>query len=78
MHETIKKIIINIAGTVPDNPEVDLLKEGIIDSFDIVNIVANIEEKFAIEIDAEEIVPENFLSINTMVDLVRRCQIGKV
>ncbi len=52
----------------------NLLKAGIIDSFDIVNIVSALEERFAIDISSEEIVPENFSSVESMATMVERCR----
>lgn len=48
----------------------NLLEEHIIDSFDVVNIVAELEENFSIELSAEDIVPENFSSLLAIEKLV--------
>ena len=58
------------------NPEVrdgvNLIEEGIIDSFSVVNIVAEIESEFQIEIDPEDIISENFESVDNIVSLVKK------
>ncbi len=60
------------------HPEVDfstaegLIDEGILDSLDIVSIVAGIDTEFDITVPAEEIVPENFNSAAALWALVER------
>ncbi|MBE6084915.1 MAG: acyl carrier protein [Selenomonas ruminantium] len=57
---------------IPADITVNLLHGGYIDSFDIVNIVADLEENFHIEIDPEDIVPENFDSVVHMGGLLKK------
>lgn len=60
------------------HPEVDFYEEtmlidaGILDSFDIVTIVAEIDDVFDVQIPAEELIPENFNSAKALLTLVRR------
>lgn len=63
LNEQILKILQDINNDIPDDIEVNLLEKGIIDSFDMANIVSALEENFNIEIDGEDILPENFNSI---------------
>lgn len=63
LNEQILKILQDINNDIPDDIEVNLLEKGIIDSFDMANIVSALEENFNIEIDGEDIIPENFDSI---------------
>ncbi|MBU1249304.1 MAG: acyl carrier protein [Proteobacteria bacterium] len=48
-----------------------LLAHGILDSFDIITLVARIEEDFGILLDGEAITAEHFKSINTIAALLR-------
>lgn len=60
------------------NPGIDFEKEkalidgGILDSFDIVTLVAEIDDAFGVEIPAEALVPENFNSAKAIFALIRR------
>lgn len=60
------------------NPDVDYASEnalidgGILDSFDIVTLVAEIDDAFGIVIPAEELTAENFNSAGALYALLRR------
>jgi acyl carrier protein len=60
------------------HPEVDfetcdtLVDDKIIDSFDIVSIISDINDEFDITIPVEEIVPKNFNSARALYALVER------
>lgn len=50
----------------------DYVSDGLLDSFDLVSLVAMIEEKFGIFIDALDVVPENFATVDAIAALVRK------
>ena len=60
------------------HPEVDfdtcttLIDDKILDSFDIITIISEINEEFDVVIPAEEIIPENFNSAQALYDLVTK------
>ena len=60
------------------HPEVDfescttLIDDKILDSFDIITIISEINEEFDVVIPAEEIVPENFNSTEALMALIER------
>lgn len=47
-----------------------LLDSGLLDSASILELVSFLEERFGLVISDEELVPENFETINAMVELV--------
>ena len=60
------------------HPEVDfetcrtLIDDGILDSFDIVSLIAEINSEFDIAIPADKIVPENFNSAQALYALIEQ------
>lgn len=62
------------------HPEVDfrtchtLVEDKIIDSFDIVSLVAEIHSEFNVAIPPEEIIPENFNSAEALYRLIQRLE----
>lgn len=61
-------------------PEVDfesnehLIDNEELDSFDIVSIVAAVEEEFDVQITAKDVVPENFNSAEALYNLIQRLE----
>ncbi len=48
----------------------DLLTSGILDSFDIVNLVVMLEEALSINIDVEMVTPENFQTAGSIIRML--------
>lgn len=70
--QELLNVIQEINDDVPMDTSMNLLEGGYIDSFDIVNIVSEMEEYFRVGIPPEEIVPENFISVDRMFDMMQR------
>jgi acyl carrier protein len=56
------------------DPDEDLLGQGVIDSLGIIKLIVALEEAFNITVGDEEVVPENFQTLNSMASYVE----GKV
>lgn len=52
--------------------DASLLSEGIIDSAGVIELVAFLEEEFAITVEDEEIVPDNLDSVNKIEKYVTK------
>ena len=50
----------------------NMMEEGVIDSFTVINIVSELEDAFDIEIDAKYVVAENFRNKEAIIELVAR------
>ncbi len=62
------------------HPDVDfescttLIDDKVLDSFDIVTLVAEIDDKFSVAIPAGELVPENFNSAQAIYALIEKLE----
>ena len=71
----MEKLIEILASLHPDVDFVNndaLIDDGILDSLDIVTLVAEINAEFDVTIPAEEIIPENFNSAEALMELITR------
>lgn len=50
--------------------DTDFMSKGMLDSFDIISIVSDIEDAFGYAIDGAKILPENFDSIEAILNLI--------
>jgi acyl carrier protein len=68
----IAESILFSGGDFPYADSASFLGEGIIDSMGVLNLVAFVEATFQISVPTEEIIPENFDSVQRLADYVRR------
>ena len=50
----------------------NFIEDGFIDSFDVINIVSDLEGKYGILIDALDIIPENFCSVEAIINVIKK------
>lgn len=48
----------------------DLLEQGVIDSLGLVKLITSLEKAFGINIDDEDLVPDNFQTVNAIARLI--------
>lgn len=72
--ETLLGILNDIDDTVNWEDETALIDDRILDSFGVISLISELEDQFEIEIDASEIVPENFNSADAMWKMIQRLQ----
>ena len=48
------------------------IEDGLLDSFDVVTLVATLDKEYGISIDGVDIVPENLESLETIAALLRK------
>ena len=70
--EKLKAILEEIRPDVDFEKEENLVDGNVLDSFDIITLVARISEDMGIEIDVDDILPENFNSLKAMEKLLEK------
>ncbi len=70
MKEKVLKILTNLRPDVDFNNETELISDEILDSFDIVSLVAELNSEFDVTIGADDLEEENFNSVDAMVELI--------
>lgn len=68
--EELVKVLSGVIEGVDFASETNLVSDGKLSSIDITEIIAEIEEHYDIEIDMEYMVPENFESAQTMLNMI--------
>ena len=68
--ETLLQILNELHPDVDFTAENALIDDGVLDSLDIVTLITEINDKFDVEIPAEEILPENFNSATALYALI--------
>ncbi len=70
--EALMEVLSALKPEIDFEREKELIDDGLLESFDVITLIAEIEEQFGIEIPAEEIVPENFNSAEGIWNLCER------
>ncbi len=73
--QIIKEFIIEnfLFGEESDlNNDTSFLEEGIIDSTGVLELIEFLEEEFEIEIDDEDMIPENLDSLNNLEKFIAK------
>ncbi len=70
--------LIEIMSTI--RPDIDfttataLIDDDLLDSMDIIAIVGEVNYKFGVEINVNDLLPENFNSASALYDLIEKLQ----
>lgn len=72
MNEKIIEILTDLRPEFDFSEDVNFIEEGMLDSFDIVSLVDELETNFNVKIDGIDIVPENFSSIDSIEALLKK------
>lgn len=70
--ERLLEVLSECCPDVDFDVEKELITGKVIDSVDLVAVVSDIEDEFGISIPMEELVPENFDSIEAIWEMVQR------
>ena len=70
-----EKIVVILNGLRPEsdfNEPVNFIEEGMLDSFDVINLVNELDSTFGISIDGVDVLPENFSSLESIIGLLKK------
>lgn len=74
-----EKIVVILNGLRPEfdfNEPVNFIEEGMLDSFDVINLVNELDSTFGISIDGVDVLPENFSSLESIIGLLKRMELS--
>lgn len=72
--ERLIELLEEIKEDVDFENETALIDDGILDSFDILQIISSLNDEYDISIPASEIVPDNFNSAKALWEMVQRLE----
>ena len=73
----MEKLLELLKGIRPDidfENETALVEDGLLDSFDVVSIISEIDDVFGVQIRVSVLDPENFNSVQTIWNLIQKLQ----
>lgn len=70
--EKLLKILIDINPDIDYEKETALVDDGFFDSLEVMTIVTEIDDHFHVEIDPDDVIAENFNSVEKMLALIEK------
>lgn len=70
--EKLMKILKELRPEIDFEKETNLIDGGILDSFDMVSLIGELNESFGIEISFDDMEPENFNSADRIYQMILR------
>ncbi len=70
MKEKILNILSEIRPEFDFNDSSNFIEDGLLDSFDLMSLVSELDEQLGISIEGVEIIPENFENLDSVENLV--------
>lgn len=72
MREKVKNVLVENYPEIDFESSTELVDDGILDSLTMVGIISALSMEFGVTLPYEDIVPENFNSIDAMVELLEK------
>ena len=70
--EKLLEILKGIRPDVDFENETSLVDDGVLDSFDVVSIISELDDAFGVQIRIDELDPENFNSAASIMALIEK------
>ena len=74
MRESLLEILRDVCPDVDFERETSLIDDGLLESLDIVSIVTGSMDEFDVELNVDDLLPENFNSVDAMLALIESRQ----
>lgn len=71
IREFIAKNLLYSGDGFKYGDDVSFLEEGIVDSIGVMELVAFVEDRYEIQVDDQDVTPDNFDSINRLAEYIR-------
>lgn len=72
--EKLIEILNSLRPGVDFTAQTNIIEEGLLDSVTIVRLITLLEDEYDIEFSVTDLVPENFRSVETIMNLVQRLE----
>jgi acyl carrier protein len=72
--QELMEILEGIRPDIDFANEKSLVTDRLLESFDIINLVSEIDDAFDVKIKPADLIPENFDSVEAMWELIQRLQ----
>ena len=72
--EKLMNILMEIDDSIDYENEKALIDGRLLDSFGVITLVSELEDAYDIEIEASEMIPDNFNSAEAIYKMVQRLQ----
>ena len=76
MREEILEILKDVRSDIDYENEKAMIDDGLLESLDIVAIVGEFNDAFDVNISVDDLLPENFNSVDAMAELITKLQEG--
>ncbi len=77
MKKIIESLLTEIRPEFDFSKSTNFIENGMLDSFDIVQLVVSLDDEFGISIDGLDILPENFSSVDDIAELLIKNGVSK-
>lgn len=70
--EKLLELLKNVRPDVDFENETALIDDGLLESFDVVSIISEIDDVFGVQIRISELDPDNFNSVQAIGELINK------
>ena len=72
--EELKSLLEELRPDIDFDNEKQLVTNRVLESFDIINLVSELDDEFDVKIKPADLIPENFNSVEAMWKMIQRLQ----